>query len=42
MKRYNMFLPVQMMESLRSKAASKGITVSELIRQVLMAYAEGR
>lgn len=38
MKRYNFFLPEQIVDALRAKAESTGLTMSELIRQALTEY----
>ena len=36
MKRYNFFLPEQIVDALRKEAERTGVTMSELIRRILM------
>jgi hypothetical protein len=38
-KRYNFFLPEDLMAALRAEADSSGTTISEIIRKVLTIYA---
>jgi hypothetical protein len=38
MKRYNFFLPEQLVDSLRKEAERSGLTISEIIRKVLTVY----
>lgn len=38
MKRHNFFLPEELVDTLRVKAQATGLTMSELIRQVLTEY----
>lgn len=38
MKRYNFHFPEQLMEALRLESERTGVTVSEIIRRVLMEY----
>lgn len=42
MKRHNFFLPDDVVEELKLEAAKKRTTMSELIRQALIAYLDGR
>lgn len=42
MKRHNFFLPDEIVDELKVIAASKHTTMSELIRQALLAYLDGR
>lgn len=42
MKRHNFFLPDQVVEDLKAEAAKKHTTMSELIRQAIIAYLDGR
>jgi hypothetical protein len=41
-KRYNFCFPPDLMEELRAIAVSRKTTLSELVRQVLIKYADGR
>lgn len=38
MKRHNFFLPTEVVEALKARAASEGVTMAELIRQALQRY----
>jgi predicted DNA-binding protein len=38
MKRYNFHLPEPLMEALKQESVRTGVTVSEIIRRVLMEY----
>lgn len=38
MKRYNFFLPEQLVDALRQEADRTGLTISEIIRKVLSIY----
>lgn len=42
MKRHNFFLPEKIMEELKALAEKRHTTVSELIRQALVDYLDGR
>lgn len=42
MKRHNFFLPEKIMEELKELAEKRHTTVSELIRQALVDYLDGR
>lgn len=42
MKRHNFFLPDDVVEELKLEAVKKRTTMSELIRQALIAYLDGR
>lgn len=42
MKRHNFFLPDDVVESLKAEAVKQRTTMSELIRQALIAYLDGR
>jgi metal-responsive CopG/Arc/MetJ family transcriptional regulator len=42
MKRHNFFLPDDVVDELKAEAAKKRTTMSELIRQAIIAYLDGR
>jgi metal-responsive CopG/Arc/MetJ family transcriptional regulator len=42
MKRHNFFLPEDVVESLKAEAGKQRTTMSELIRQAILAYLDGR